>query len=218
MKGESVSWYHAMILLDAIYMVEKDFERGETAEKQIKEYRKVLDALAPRTPLNPPPTECEKYHCQYKLECYNDYRPKWNYRLSLRDLVVRQDMWGWINNSLSEWQIKGQYLDTRVEYICQDEKCGALSIVVRVSTVSEAILSGSFEGARFFVDLNVPQAKRKNYQLPATLNSWPDVQISDPKHMNIATLRRLPTGDHVLSIAPGSFSKPISVSHLMVWI
>jgi len=100
LRGESNAWYHATVLMDAIYMIEHDMERGMKRDDQIAGYRRVLDSLHPsgRSALdlswynsNPQWKTCQRYYAlEAKVECYNDFRPKWNPRLSLHNQLVNK--------------------------------------------------------------------------------------------------------------------------------
>lgn len=223
-RGEAIAWYHANQLLDAIYMVERDLARGEKPASLLREYRRVMDTLRPKPSIALTSADykpCRELHCEQKMECYNDYRPKYNDRLSLRNLVIAQNDWVWHNASLNYWQLAGGYLDTGVEYTCSTNEthvCGDLSLrLPTITVISEVayILSANYT---VYFDLNVPVEKLKHYKAPASLKPWPHLSYQANRRLDYAV--ELPPGDHVMTIRniqPPEWRKRGSFSHLFTW-
>jgi hypothetical protein len=218
MRGEALAWYHAHMLLDAIYMVERDIERGEKHDTLLKEYTKVLDILRPAPNMTEAETaNCEKYHCDKKMECFNDFRPRWNERLSFRNQVVNENEWEWVNNSLNSWQLRGQYLDTPAFYRCEANEtfdCGPLSwkITIDASTDEIKLIASNFT---FFIDLNVPVDKMTNYVLPTAVKPWPHRCDTNP---DLKVISGIPLGTHVISMWGLDVPRMVgSISHLFTW-
>jgi hypothetical protein len=222
LRGEAIVWYHAHILLDAIYMVGQGIRR-ENHDALVKEYTRTLDALHP--PLKPTTeslSQCATYFCQgSKIECYDDYRPRWSERLSLRNQVVNNNSWTWSNASLGPWQITAGYLDTAVSFDCKGNACGALSVKISVSVHPNIMLVGGGikTSADFFIDLNVKKEAHSNYVMPLTAKNWTNFNNMD-KHPAVM-LTEIPGGEHILSIKPrgdaGSDTE-ITLTHLMSWV
>lgn len=219
LRGESIVWYHANILLDAIYMVERDIARGMKHSDQIKEYYRVLDSLRPpraQFAADDKNTKgCATYHCgDSKLECYNDYRPRWNERLSLINQVVNMGNWTWNNNTLNSWQLNGGYLDTPASLKAQAGE--GISLKVKVAAHPEIMLVSNkpsqLQNCTFYLDANVPPSRLQRYTRPSKLAPLPRPSASKA----YVLIKDLPFGDHVLTITDCVSST--SLTHMMTWL
>ena len=232
LRGESIVWYHAHMLLDAIYMIEHDLERGESYQKLTTEYQKVLDTLRPDNPkIGDAVSQCSKWHCDKKLECFDDYRPRWNDRLSLLKQVVQNVGWHFSNASLNDWQIRGQYLDTPTHLGCYgknvNETCDNLSFKVMVQSVPEVqfVTSVGPQDFKFYVDLNVPDDKLVGYKKPSDIKTWESVEyekdrfiltkIPPGRHVVTASARQMP--DYADSKGKPKKSLPPYITHMFTW-
>lgn len=215
LRAEAMAYFHAMILLDAIYMVEKDISREKNMHSLILEYEKILDALHPK--LEPEGSaRCAYRHCYHKQECYHDYRPKWNERLSLHNIVINQGKWLWNNNSLTPSQLLTGYLDTPAYYSCAALPCDELSFKASVSTEPYILAVGVLNNMTFYIDINVPETKLTGYKRPDSLKPWVNVRLGNME----AELVDVPVGNHVITIVvDGIIPKRMpTLSHVIVWI
>ena len=237
-RGEAFAWTHGNILLDTIYMIEKDLAKGLSHKHMLggasiclnilnhlfpliscvlplySEYTKVLEALFPSGPA-PPPKYCggsKNLYCEYQHQCFDDYRPRWSERLSLRNQVVQTGSgWAWKNYSLSEWQLRAGYLDTAVYYVCDAPPCGALSFKTTVHVVPAIqLVSIPVNSSNIFVDTK-PPADLTNYKRPAHLKAWEGVVSS----FGSVQITGLPSGHMVISIEP--YNKA-TLSHVITWL
>ena len=88
-RGESVAYLHALTILDAIFMIEKDL-KASSASTLLSKYTTELDKLQP--PL-PHPKSCSKVFCDDRPVCYTDFTPHHNPSTFLHDIVVGETKW-----------------------------------------------------------------------------------------------------------------------------
>lgn len=177
------------------------------------EYEKVLDVLRPD--VVPPPKLCAGYHCDVQHQCYTDYRPSWNPRLSLKGLALHEGNWSYSNPPLNGWQLRAGYLDTPVSYSCGDAFCGDLSLKFSVNETTPYIyFIGTFKNVTVYVDPNVPETKMASYHRPAHLKPWAGVDMR-----NLMEVNKLPGGTHVVTLAPNPLGNPIAatLTHILTW-
>ncbi len=174
----------------------------------------MLEALFPSGPA-PAPKWCggsKQFYCEYQHQCYDDYRPRWNERLSLRNQVVQVgEGWDWKNYSLTDWQLRGGYLDTAVSYNCATPPCGPLSFKTTVHVVPVVqLVSVPVNSSNIYVDTK-PPADLTNYKRPPHLKPWEGLVNA----WNSVQIVNLPSGHLVISIEP--YSKA-ALSHVITWL
>lgn len=170
-----------------------------------------------RPDIVPPPKMCGggSYHCEVQHQCYTDYRPSWNPRLSLKGLSLKQGNWSYNNPPLNSWQVRAGYLDTPVSFSCGNADCGDLSFKFTVNQSTPYIyFIGSFKNISVYVDPNVPETKLLNYRRPGLLEPWTKIV-----QRSVLEVNSLPGGTHVITLAPTPKGSPISgtVSHILTW-
>lgn len=95
-RGESIVWLHALTLLDALFMVEKDLKAGRTRQQLYEAYSTAMETL--QGPLPPPPavgTSCNiaGRHCELKAMAFTDYSYLHQLKRTLTSIVVGKSDW-----------------------------------------------------------------------------------------------------------------------------
>ncbi len=171
----------------------------------------------------PPSQLCNTpYNCHYQHQCYDDFRPRWNSRLSLRSLIVRQSDWTWLNASLNEWQLKAGYLDVSATYKCYNRSCGDLSFKIAVAEVPQIILVGikTPERLLYYVGKYVPDSQLSQYTMSLTAVKWNYSLVKSAVYLTGLPLN----GQHVITLRPNhtecgpECDSCAALTHVITWL
>lgn len=88
LRGEMIAWYYALIFYDAITMIEYDLE-SKNRDVLKKDYLDKLKAF--HSPV-PEPKSCGGYRCNYRPQCFTDYKPHYSPN-SLQNILVGRLNW-----------------------------------------------------------------------------------------------------------------------------
>ena len=81
-RGEAIAYIHAVAILDALYMIEKDTSTGKTRSVLASEYATSLEGPLPAA------KSCDKYYCDKRPICYTNYKPHFNRKRKLDDIII----------------------------------------------------------------------------------------------------------------------------------
>lgn len=223
MRGEIIAYRYAYILLDAIYMVQRDMKQYGVDELR-SNYRAKLQLLQPDIGFLSP-SYCDDI-CKFPPICYTDFEPNYNEEKKLNHILlesscdtsdckrwnriqVKKDVPG-LGNSQYGW------LDRRPIY----ESSGVnstISFSLEVRNHSIAILCGypikeSLKYASFYLDQNISLTKGEAYLPSNSMLKWNDRVYFNSE---CTKLMNLPKGRHVLTIKSDSQSRKSSLSHVI---
>lgn len=203
-------WQHAMVLLDAIHMLEADLN-GLGPDQLAKQYDAMLDKLHPATV--GPPVLCNGLHCDREQQCFTDYTPHYNPARLLTSLVMSQGGWNRVVSDVKH--SKAEYPDKFVRYVCEKGvDCGKLTVAVTVSSDAPfVLLYGHLNG----VNVTVEVIRDGDHELNEDLSFWSHVTTTALAVTGAQmSLAELPPGRLALSLfpAPREFS---SLSHVIMW-
>lgn len=219
-RGEMLTWLYGMVLLDAMYHVEKEIAASSEAAV-VARYSDIVKNFGLATPKDiPPPSKCGDY-CVTKPQCYTDYRPHYNPKMMLDEIIVGAT--NWTRTTLADFTPPDtSFVEMRTGYhAVQGVVDGEIHFKVTVHTEKPQVLvcgyhlKESFEALEFTMDMNVPDARLEAYTPASNRYPWVARKVSTVCGM----LENLPPGQHVLSMRSkeGATRLSASVSHIVMW-
>ena len=215
LRGEFIAYVYTLILLDAIHMVEDQLKSHKT-EELVKLYDDKLKALQPPFP---GPKRCQSYRCEEKPLCYTDFKPHYNPKHTLSELVVGKTEWLYEAEEYGDWSLHYGYLDAKPLWYAPGPESGEIHLKIEVNHINEIWLCGnnkeSLMHSTIYLDKNVE--KRLDDYVPGNDRIlWEKKKYVGNECKSITDL---PYGIHVLSVATNTShaNHKTSISHLIQW-
>ena len=215
LRGEFIAYVYTLILLDAIYMVE-DHLKSRKPEEALKLYDEKLKALQPSFP---GPKRCQSYHCEERPLCYTDFKPHYNPKYTLSELVVGKTEWTYEAEEYGDWSLHYGYLDAKPLWYAPGPESGEIHLKIEINHMNSIWLCGnnkeSLMHSTIYLDKNV-ENRLTNYVPGNDRVLWEHKKYVGNECKSITDL---PPGIHVLSIATNSShaNHKTSISHVIQW-
>jgi hypothetical protein len=219
LRGEAISWLHALTYLDALVMVEEDLKLSQGTRKSL--YGKYENFLQELVPQMPPPIKCQVLHCERLPACHTSYAPHYFHRKSLDHLVIPGTNWTYKDEPPIEKFKSAGYIYRKSGYYHTSNIQGELQVKISVGQVPDVWLCGaipkSLRDAEFFLDVDVLIYDSIVYEPSENRINWKKFKFG--KTMNCLALYDLPKGEHVLSISAkkDTPNAELSVTHVIFW-
>lgn len=216
LRGEFIAYVYTLILLDAIYMVE-DQLKTKKVEELAKTFDEKLKVLQPST--MPGPKKCQGYRCEEKPLCYTDFKPHYNPKNTLSELVVGKTDWLYEAEEYGDWSLHYGYLDAKPLWYAPGPESGEIHIKIEINHMNEIWICGnnkeSLMHSTIYLDKNVE--KRLTDYVPSN-----DRILWDKKKYvgnECKSVIELMPGIHVLSISTNTShaNHKTSISHVIQW-
>lgn len=224
-RGESIVFIHALAILDAIFMIEKDLASGKTASVLAAEYTKTFDSLIPAL-RSPASCDIKGLHCKYKATCYTDYAPHFNRKRTLSELVVGKSTWietGQVCSSFHGGPDCPKYKDLKPSYTNKDVD-GELYLKIITGISDTVVICGGGESLKHVaLHLDVDAASQdidlSGYSLE-TRKKYPGKELIEWKDRSYAgnectELNKVPQGKHILALKSMKAGHVSSVAHVI---
>lgn len=220
LRGEAIAWLHSLILLECTYILEKDLTSGETSSSALLET--YTDKLASLQPPLKKAEKCTKYLCEYKPQCFTDYRPHYSPD-TLSSIMVGNSNWTYEPEILGDWSLHYGYLDAKPLYYASGVTVGTINVKVNVDKIGTVWLCGAVKesllNSTIYVD-NITDLKLANVSSDY-VPTGKRVQWTKQKYVGseCKELTGLTRGQYVISIAPNSYKADhkTALSHVVTW-
>ena len=216
LRGEAISWLHALAFLDALYMIEIELKRDFSARKGLlKKYDDALNALMPPMPH---PTNCRDFHCDKVPVCYTNYLPHFSPNMSLDQIILFNTSWTYDDNATTKYHKSLGYLYEKPGFYNR-QNASVIRIKISSGPIYNVWLCGavknSLKAADFYIDMGTVLYDENNYEPAENSVRWKRIKPSNT--MNCRDVYDLPKGEHVLTIVP-HVNSSLSLTHVIAWL
>lgn len=240
-RGEEIVWLHALTMLDAIFMIEKDLQAGQKKEELYKTYAAAMDSLQGPLPDAPAPgTSCNAQgrHCQYRSIAYTDYSHLAQLNRTLTGIIVGKSDW-LEDAALYPNEVAGPNFATerfqleRKPAYHNEGKNGELYLKIVTGVTEWVLLCGqrkeSLKHTTMTFDLHGAEDESKDlseYSFTNRLRTGKDVEpLVEWKYRHYigsecTELSKVPPGKHILGISRNETEVKGHVNsliHVVVW-
>jgi hypothetical protein len=225
MRGESIAFLHALTLLDAVLMIQGDYEAKLTREAMLQNYEEQLTKVQSSLP---PPKTCSGagLYCGDKATCYTDFKPHYNPKRTLKELVVGKSEWLETGDELTDWHNKGGFQDLKPIWSNSGGVEGDLYLRIPTGKTGRMMFCGGKESLKHVdikFDLHAGEKEAEalaEYSFAtrpadaAALVSWTDRKYAKNE---CTILDKVPPGTHIVGLVSLKKDHISSVAHVIVW-
>lgn len=217
LRGEFITFVHALALMGALHHVREELKNGAKAEVLADSFEAKLEEM--HSPIQAP-RYCSAYKCKTKPTCYSSYYPHYQDRYTLQSAIVGKTGWSYTGQLMAdEFHTKWGYRDSRPSFeittamtkkVAETDVYADLHLKLSVTDPPVATLCGLLADASFFLHVDgqreLPSRTQASgpveYVPPADMQPHTKVSptLKEMQNSGCIHLDELPVGDHILTI------------------
>jgi len=215
LRGEFITFVHALALMGALHHVREELKNGAKPEVLADSFEGKLEEM--HSPIQAP-RFCSPYKCKNKPTCYISYYPHYQHEYSLQSAVVGKTGWSYTGQLMDdEFHTKWGYRDSRPSFeitsdmtkkVAETDVYPDLHVRLSVTDPPMATLCGLLTDAVFYIhvdgqrELHAQASGNFEYVPPTDMQQHTKVSptLREMQNTGCIHLDDLPVGEHVLTI------------------